>query len=1673
MFIEGDALLGGPGSGFSGAPDDRAFDLSTTGSMDQLNHGIIDTGTLGGSEFFEAINVATAEDQLSVSLWQRWHSGGVRNSSTVWFSSPSAGNGDRGFQAHLPWGNQILYFDTSGCCGSPQTRLNGSIEGLGANFDWTEWHHFALIKKGPEKQIWIDGELFLDQSGSAPLLTDWTGLVVGHAATEPDYSFHGLVDDLAIFGTALEADQIQALAQGQSPLSLAEAIESRPPRIVPISPEPDARSLDLSTPIELNIVTQEPNEIDRESIRVFVNGIEETARAVLEGSQQDLTVRLGYSLLQNQIYTVSIDVADREGRETSHAWSFDTIENQNIALNAPSYMMRFNEGLPPTSNGNDGNLNTHTESTPRAVGSYWETDLEQVYAVSEVRVIVPRAFRSRMSHATVRLYDGDHDSVYSEHLRGSSGDWKITVPFDIHARYVRVGYENKERSESGTFWYLGLSELEVYGRPATEVGVLDFQANRQQIEQGDSVTLDWMGEQLNQLELYPGTLLSLSEDVRPEQEGTFNLQPVESTEYLLLSSTPGPNHARYVTVNVDGELLPPIISEFVAVNRLSLRNSRSESPDWIEIHNPRGESLDISGYSLSDDAMNLTKWSFPPQTIIEAHGFLVIFGSSGGGGNDDSGEIYTSFNLNGTGESLFLIDPDGMTILDAVEDFPAQTEDLAYGRNLDGEWTFVLPSPGQINEGATFDGWLKPVDFSHQRGFYQSEFSLELTHQNSNATLQVSLDGSEPTNEHSGVISINTTRTVRARLERPGYFSPRTQTHTYFFLEDVLAAGNMDRSIVRDRRYADRLMRGLTDLPTISINVPELPDDWDEREASVEVFLPHSKESIQANAGVKRFGGAWTNFGKKNYRLKFRSEYGQRKLNFPLFKGFENGFLTVDAFDEIDLRGGGHDMNSRGFYMSARFTEDSMLEMGSLNPHGRYVHLYFNGEYWGQYHARERLTDAFLADYLGGKSEDYVNIRGNDNAGSSFVPGTPDLLNREPWEFVLANKGKYEQIKQWVDIPHFIDFMLMWNYGNAETEYRAAGPILPGSGFKFWLGDADGHIRSAGDRTGNSGPAGLLGALRQEAHPEFMNLFADRAYQHLFNDGALTAERSIDRLQRRLDEVENSILVESARWGYRSPSSWQSAAQDAMTNILPNQGRNLISRLKSRGLYPSVEAPVLSQHGGLIDPSQPVSLQSSAQEIYYTLDGTDPRQSDGTVAPSALSWSGTGVTVIPFNSTWRYWDRGTLPDPGWNKRNYQDGQWPEGRAPLGYGDNGLATVLSFGSESNNKHVTSYFRIAFEVDDSASDGELLAELIRDDGAVVYLNGTEIIRDGIPQGPVTNNTFANVTTGGDDESAVRSFPIPRTLLDRGRNVIAAEVHQTSRTSSDTRFSFSLKRSSAVELLITEPATFKARARTGATWSALSVAHFVSEQARSPEIGELLISEIHYNPDGSDDYEFIELYNASDSVLDLSNLKFSDGVEFLFPERSLLRPNTVGLVVEDIEQFSQRYSDPNSEFYFPDLTVFGQWSGQLSNTGEGLRIESDEGVERLSMTYGTNLPWPEEADGQGTSLELISPELDSDDPSSWRAMTVQGTPGRAFEFDPSPSLELQVVFTNDAGLLILEFMAVPGRSYEIQYTNDLLRGEWAVFDQILNAPEGVVSVPLSTELEGERNFFRILLL
>ncbi len=166
-----------------------------------------------------------------------------------------------------------------------------------------------------------------------------------------------------------------------------------------------------------------------------------------------------------------------------------------------------------------------------------------------------------------------------------------------------------------------------------------------------------------------------------------------------------------------------------------------------------------------------------------------------------------------------------------------------------------------------------------------------------------------------------------------------------------------------------------------------------------------------------------------------------------------------------------------------------------------------------------------------------------------------------------------------------------------------------------------------------------------------------------------------------------------------------------------------------------------------------------------------------------------GRTLVAAGSTWKYLDNGAVPPADWTAPGFDDGKWPEGPAQLGYGDHDEATVLRYGKDPKHKAMSACFRRAFTVVDPKQFKTLVAGLLRDDGAVVYLNGVEAFRSNMPKGKITAATPAAAVTAGSQEKTFYPATIPVKLLKPGRNVLAVEVHQAYPSSSDISFDLEL--------------------------------------------------------------------------------------------------------------------------------------------------------------------------------------------------------------------------------------------------------------------------------------------
>ena len=165
-----------------------------------------------------------------------------------------------------------------------------------------------------------------------------------------------------------------------------------------------------------------------------------------------------------------------------------------------------------------------------------------------------------------------------------------------------------------------------------------------------------------------------------------------------------------------------------------------------------------------------------------------------------------------------------------------------------------------------------------------------------------------------------------------------------------------------------------------------------------------------------------------------------------------------------------------------------------------------------------------------------------------------------------------------------------------------------------------------------------------------------------------------------------------------------------------------------------------------------MTLSAPAGTIYYTLDGSDPRLPGGGVSSSAQVYQGstTTTTLIPQGATWKYLDNGADQGTAWRTAGFNDTAWKSGPAQLGYGDGDEATTVGYGGDPNNKYITTYFRKTFTVANPSQFNGLTLDLLRDDGAVIYINGQEVVRSNMPTGTVNYQTLAAAGIGGDDET-----------------------------------------------------------------------------------------------------------------------------------------------------------------------------------------------------------------------------------------------------------------------------------------------------------------------------------
>jgi hypothetical protein len=165
----------------------------------------------------------------------------------------------------------------------------------------------------------------------------------------------------------------------------------------------------------------------------------------------------------------------------------------------------------------------------------------------------------------------------------------------------------------------------------------------------------------------------------------------------------------------------PVITEFMASNRTTLNDGDGNSSDWVEVYNAGDEALNLAGWHLTDDAADLTKWTFGEQ-MLPAGEYLVVFASNQVTENyvDGQGNLHTNFQLTASGEYLALVQPDGATIASEFSpEYPQQYEDISYGVTVEttsimlvdegAEAAVLIPTDGSLGTSWTSPSFVPGV----------------------------------------------------------------------------------------------------------------------------------------------------------------------------------------------------------------------------------------------------------------------------------------------------------------------------------------------------------------------------------------------------------------------------------------------------------------------------------------------------------------------------------------------------------------------------------------------------------------------------------------------------------------------------------------------------------------------------------------------------------------------------------------------------------------------------------------------------------------------------------------------------------------------------------------------------------------------------------------------------
>jgi hypothetical protein len=407
--------------------------------------------------------------------------------------------------------------------------------------------------------------------------------------------------------------------------------------------------------------------------------------------------------------------------------------------------------------------------------------------------------------------------------------------------------------------------------------------------------------------------------------------------------------------------------------------------------------------------------------------------------NLDSTRLHTNFKLSAQGESIYLTKADS-SLADSIS-FGSIPADHSYGRQPDGDSSFYYFETSTPESSNTTKGYLKYAEepvFSHGSGFYDATLELSIENSDPELTIYYTLDGSDPdtnSTKYTGGISVSETEVLKARSFKDDYLPSSIIVKSYFINEST------DLPVVSLVSDPDGLFgyeNGIyADGPGWTEEDPHYGAnywmDW-EREASIEFFEDNKQLGFSENVIIAIFG-AWSRaHPQKSFSVKFKSNRGKNELHYPLFPGFD-----ITTFKSFLLRNSGNDFwntHIRDAFMQA-IIKDLDIDYQEYRPAVTFI----NGEYWGIYNIREKLSEHYVANRHN-VDPDNIDMLEND---ASVIHGDAVHYNT----FInyidnnnMATDSAYNFVNRMIDLDNCLLYYAFEMYINNRD--------WPGNNLKYW-----------------------------------------------------------------------------------------------------------------------------------------------------------------------------------------------------------------------------------------------------------------------------------------------------------------------------------------------------------------------------------------------------------------------------------------------------------------------------------------------------------------------------------------------------------------------------------------------------------------------------------------------